>query len=70
MPNKTFHSSTIFSALKNKLLHMVRGEDTSTKYVNTFASKRACALIHRHPSLVKAIQEQAAVLLHGLKEFC
>ena len=72
MQNKIFHPYTPFSALKNKLPNMVRGEgiylfdDQGKKYVDIVSSWWACALGHGHPKVVKAIQEQTAVLQHSI----
>jgi len=72
MKNKIFHPYTTFSALNNKLPNMVRGEgiylfdDAGNKYVDIVSSWWACALGHGHPKVVKAIQEQAAVLQHSI----
>ncbi|MBN2163524.1 MAG: adenosylmethionine--8-amino-7-oxononanoate transaminase [Pontiellaceae bacterium] len=72
MQNKIFHPYTTFSALKNELPNIVRGEgihlydDTGTCYIDIVSSWWACALGHGHPMVVKAIQEQAAVLQHSI----
>lgn len=72
MTNKIFHPYTTFSALKNKLPNLVRGEgiylfdDQGNKYVDIVSSWWACALGHGHPKVVKAIQDQAAVLQHSI----
>jgi adenosylmethionine-8-amino-7-oxononanoate aminotransferase len=72
MTNKIFHPYTTFSALKNKLPNMVRGEgiylfdDEGNKYVDIVSSWWACALGHGHPKVVKAIQEQAGILQHSI----
>ncbi|VGO16791.1 Adenosylmethionine-8-amino-7-oxononanoate aminotransferase [Pontiella desulfatans] len=72
MTNKIFHPYTTFSALKNTLPNMVRGEgiylfdDAGNRYVDIVSSWWACALGHGHPKVVKAIQEQAAVLQHSI----
>jgi adenosylmethionine-8-amino-7-oxononanoate aminotransferase len=72
MTNKIFHPYTTFSALKNKLPNMVRGEgiylfdDEGNKFVDIVSSWWACALGHGHPKVVKAIQEQAGILQHSI----
>ncbi len=72
MKNKIFHPYTTFSALKNKLPNMVRGEgiylfdDEGNKYVDIVSSWWACALGHGHPKVVKAIQEQTGILQHSI----
>ncbi len=72
MKNHIFHPYTPFSALGNGLPNMVRGEgiylfdDAGNKYVDIVSSWWACALGHGHPKVVKAIQEQAAVLQHSI----
>ena len=72
MKNKIFHPYTTFSALGKKLPNMVRGEgiylfdDEGNKFVDIVSSWWACALGHGHPKVVKAIQEQAAILQHSI----
>ncbi|MDF7798133.1 adenosylmethionine--8-amino-7-oxononanoate transaminase [Pontiellaceae bacterium B1224] len=72
MKNKIFHPYTTFSALKNKLPNLVRGEgiylfdDEGNKYVDIVSSWWACALGHGHPKVVKAIQDQAGILQHSI----
>jgi adenosylmethionine-8-amino-7-oxononanoate aminotransferase len=72
MTNKIFHPYTSFSALKNKLPNLVRGEgiylfdDEGNQYVDIVSSWWACALGHGHPKVVKAIQEQAGILQHSI----
>jgi adenosylmethionine-8-amino-7-oxononanoate aminotransferase len=72
MKNRIFHPYTPFSALKNELPNIVRGEgiylfdDAGNRYVDIVSSWWACALGHGHPQVVKAIQEQAAVLQHSI----
>jgi adenosylmethionine-8-amino-7-oxononanoate aminotransferase len=72
MQNKIFHPYTPFSALKNTLPNLVRGEgiylydDQGKKYVDIVSSWWACALGHSHSKVVKAIQDQAGVLQHSI----
>ena len=72
MQNKIFHPYTTFSALNAGLPNIVRGEgiylydDQGNKFVDIVSSWWACALGHGHPKVVKAIQEQAAVLQHSI----
>ncbi len=72
MTNKIFHPYTPFSALKNELPNIVRGEgihlidDKGTCYVDIVSSWWATALGHSHPKVVKAIQEQAGILQHSI----
>lgn len=72
MTNKIFHPYTPFSALENELPNLVRGEgiylfdDKGNRYVDIVSSWWACPLGHGHPDVVKAIQEQAAVLQHSI----
>ena len=72
MKNKIFHPYTPFSAIEKGFLNMVRGEgiylfdDEGNRYVDIVSSWWACALGHSHPKVVRAIQEQAAVLQHSI----
>ena len=72
MKNKIFHPYTTFSELKTELPNIVRGEgiylfdDQGNRFVDIVSSWWACALGHGHPKVVKAIQEQAAVLQHSI----
>ena len=72
MKNRIFHPYTPFSALKNELPNMVRGDgiylydDRNNRYVDIVSSWWACALGHSHPQVVKAIQDQAHVLQHSI----
>ncbi len=72
MQNRIFHPYTPFSALKNELPNIVRGDgiylfdDQGNQYVDIVSSWWATALGHSHPKVVKAIQEQAAVLQHSI----
>jgi adenosylmethionine-8-amino-7-oxononanoate transaminase len=72
MKNKIFHPYTPFSALKNELPNMVRGEgiylfdDRGKRYVDIVSSWWACPLGHSHPKVVKAIQEQTGLLQHSI----
>ncbi len=72
MTNKIFHPYTPFSSIENGFPNIVRGEgiylydDTGKKYVDIVSSWWACALGHSHPKVVKAIQDQAAVLQHSI----
>lgn len=72
MTNKIFHPYTPFSAIEKGFLNMVRGEgiylfdEAGNKYVDIVSSWWACALGHGHPKVVKAIQEQAAILQHSI----
>jgi adenosylmethionine-8-amino-7-oxononanoate aminotransferase len=72
MKNKIFHPYTPFSAIEKGFPNMVRGEgiylfdDQGNKYVDIVSSWWACALGHSHPKVVKAIQEQVAVLQHSI----
>ncbi len=72
MTNKIFHPYTSFSAIERGFPNMVRGEgiylfdDQGNRYVDIVSSWWACALGHSHPKVVKAIQEQAAVLQHSI----
>ncbi len=70
--NKIFHPYTPFSAIEKGFLNIARGEgiylfdDAGNKYVDIVSSWWAVALGHGHPKVVKAIQEQAAVLQHSI----
>jgi adenosylmethionine-8-amino-7-oxononanoate aminotransferase len=72
MPNKIFHPYTPFSAIEKGFPNMVRGEgiylfdENGNRYVDIVSSWWACALGHGHPKVVKAIQEQAALLQHSI----
>jgi len=72
MQNRIFHPYTPFSALKNELPNIVRGDgiylidDQGNQYVDIVSSWWACALGHSHPKVVKAIQEQAGILQHSI----
>ncbi len=72
MQNRIFHPYTPFSALKNGLPNIVRGEgiylidDMGNYYVDIVSSWWACALGHGHPKVVQAIQEQAGILQHSI----
>ena len=72
MQNKIFHPYTPFSAIERGLPNLVRGEgiylfdDKGNRYVDIISSWWACALGHSHPKVVKAIQEQAAILQHSI----
>ncbi|MEE9369063.1 MAG: adenosylmethionine--8-amino-7-oxononanoate transaminase [Pontiella sp.] len=72
MIDKIFHPYTPFSAIDKGFPNMVRGEgiylfdDQGNQYVDIVSSWWACALGHGHPNVVKAIQEQAAILQHSI----
>lgn len=72
MKNKIFHPYTPFSVIENGFPNIVRGEgihlydDAGNQYVDIVSSWWACALGHGHPQVVKAIQEQTAVLQHSI----
>jgi adenosylmethionine-8-amino-7-oxononanoate aminotransferase len=72
MTDKIFHPYTQFSALEKGLPNLVRGEgiylfdDEGRQYVDIVSSWWACALGHGHPKVVKAIQEQSAILQHSI----
>jgi adenosylmethionine---8-amino-7-oxononanoate aminotransferase len=72
MNNHIFHPYTPFSVLEIGLPNMVRGEgiylfdDTGKRYVDIASSWWACALGHSYPAVVKAIQDQAALLQHSI----
>ncbi len=72
MNNHIFHPYTPFSAIEKGFPNIVRGEgiylfdDQGRRYVDIVSSWWACALGHGHPNVVKAIQQQAAVLQHSI----
>jgi adenosylmethionine-8-amino-7-oxononanoate aminotransferase len=72
MTDKIFHPYTPFSAIEKGFPNITRGEgiylfdDKGNQYVDIVSSWWACALGHGHPKVVKAIQEQAAILQHSI----
>lgn len=72
MKNRIFHPYTSFSVLEKGFPNIVHGEgiylfdDEGNQYVDIVSSWWACALGHGHPTVVKAIQDQAAVLQHSI----
>lgn len=72
MNNRIFHPYTPFSAFQKEFPNIVRGEgiylfdDQGQRFVDIVSSWWACTLGHGHPQVVKAIQEQAAVLQHSI----
>ena len=67
-----WHPYTRFSAVQEGLPRIVRAEglylydDQGHRYMDAVSSWWACSLGHSHPRMVRAIQEQAALLQHSI----